>query len=95
MLDTLFLFLAIFAFGLFLAQFIIGVKLSTEGVRLTNLNKELNLIISENQEIQEKLVETSSLSAVAKKALEEGFIRAQIIYLTPVEDHALIPSTTQ
>lgn len=73
------------------AQFIIGIKLSTSGQDLTNLEESWLQIVKENQKLRENVALHASLSQINANAQNLGLREPQsVIYLTPVQDQTFV-----
>ena len=60
-----------------IAQTILSNMLSTSGVPMSKINKELQAYKTENTQIREKLFLRSSLINIASKAAELGFVESK------------------
>lgn len=92
-LDNILAFLLIFVVGMILAQFVVGIKLSTVGANLTLLEKEWATLTQENQKLTEELALNTSLKKIASVAERSGLQRPQeILYLTTSHSQAHVSS---
>lgn len=92
-LDNILTSLLIFVVGMTLAQFVVGIKLSTVGGNLTSLEKEWVSLTQENQKLREEIALRTSITSVASKATEFGLQEpTEVMYMTLVQDQANLPS---
>ena len=92
-LDNLFWFLLIFVAGMILAQFVVGIRLSTVGVKLTLLEKEWRELVLENQKLREEIALHTSLSQISSLSAQFGLAKpGEIIYLTSRQTQANLSS---
>lgn len=69
--------------GLAVVQVVVSNKLSTAGIELENLQSKVDAYRKENINLDEKVLEASSLQNLSKKARAIGFVQAKSqIYLT-------------
>lgn len=68
---------------LLILQVVVANRLTTAGLTLTNLEKQRQDLNRENELLERKIATFSSLTAVAQKAAEEGFVKAQTVYFVP------------
>lgn len=68
-------FLTFVIFTLTIVQIVVSNSLSTSGISLANVNREINQYKKENTFLRERLLEASSLTNIEKKALTMGFGR--------------------
>ena len=71
------LFITVTIILLSIAQTILSNMLSTSGVPMSKINKELQAYKTENTQIREKLFLRSSLINIASKAAELGFVESK------------------
>ena len=64
-------------------QLIISNRLATAGEKLTQINKEIKALEEENERLKKEIAISSSLTTIAKKADEMGFLKVEnFLYLT-------------
>ena len=69
--------------GLSVTQVIVANSIATHGTELADLQKQINAYKKENFVIKEKILKKSSLTEIASKAGEMGFVRsAKNVYLS-------------
>lgn len=68
---------------LLLLQVMAANRLTTAGLKLTDLEKQKESLSEENDYLERKIATFSSLTRIAQKAAEDGFAKAQTLYLTP------------
>lgn len=94
--DSVLWFLVLFVGAIVVAQFVVGIKLSTVGSELSSLDRQWATLVSDNQKIREEIALGTSLSQVASKARELGIGEPQsVLYLTPGQNQALSPSDSR
>lgn len=78
-------FLVVFVFiSLFFSQFIVAGALSTSGGEIAQLTSQLEVLQTENQLLENRLAERSSLAAIRKQAEEQlGMTVAEFEFLAP------------
>lgn len=60
-----------------IVQTVLSNRLSTSGVSMSKINKEIRAYKTENTEIREKLFLRASLNNIAAQAMELGFIESK------------------
>ncbi len=75
--SVIILFITVTIILLSIAQTILSNMLSTSGVPMSKINKELQAYKTENTQIREKLFLRSSLINIASKAAELGFVESK------------------
>jgi len=68
---------------LVIGQVLIANRLTSFGLTLNKLNQEKQGLDEENKHWQQQIASSSSLTRLAEKAAENGYIKAQTLYLTP------------
>lgn len=58
-------------------QVVVSNRLSTTGLELAKMQEEMKLYKNENALLSERLLEASSLTQIASKAAELGFVEAR------------------
>jgi hypothetical protein len=86
-------FIVSFIILLSIVQAILSNTLSTSGVLMSKINKELQAYKTENAEIREKLFSQASLTNVASRASELGFAKAGSQFVLTVSDAILTTSS--
>lgn len=71
------LFIAVIILLLSIAQAISSNTLSTSGILMSKLNKDLQIYKTENAKIREKILRQTSLNNIASKASELGFTESK------------------
>jgi len=68
---------------LVIIQIVVANRLSSAGFILNSLKNEEKSLTKENELLERKIATSSSLTHIAKKAEDEGFVKAQTLYLSP------------
>ncbi len=90
--SKLSLFLLPVVFVLLMGTVFISIEASTFGDKLSRIRKQENLLSESNKNLSDKLVKSSSLTFVEKKAEELGYKRPEkIFYITEKEAVAKLP----
>lgn len=64
-------------------QIIVSNRLATAGEQLAEADKEIKILAEKNERLKKEIAVSSSLTTVAKKAEEAGFLKMEnFIYLT-------------
>ena len=64
-------------------QVIVSNQLANAGEKLTQIEKEIKTLEEENEELKREIAISSSLTTIAEKAEEMGFLRMEnFLYLT-------------
>lgn len=86
------LFLLPVALLLLIATVFISIETSSFGDKLSQVRKQENLLSEANKNLSDKLVKSSSLTFVEKKAEELGYKRPEkVFYITEKETVAKLP----
>lgn len=84
-LEVSFIFISFLTF-LFLTTILLAVASSSNGAKLVEVEQEISRLEEENRNLKQAIVSKSSLSEVAKKAEELGFVKPEeILYLAGVK----------
>lgn len=70
-------------FALLLIQVIVANRLTSDGITINRLESERGTLSEENQLLEREIATSSSLTQIAVKAEEAGFIKAQPLFLAP------------
>lgn len=68
---------------LLILQVVVANRLTTAGLTLNQLGAKEESLNEENELLEKKIASSSSLTAIAQKAEGLGFIKSQLLYLTP------------
>lgn len=73
--------LLITVFALYLIKIILTIETSTFDIEIYSLSKEVKKLEVENSNLIDSILHETSLRTIKKKALEQGFIFTDFIYL--------------
>lgn len=75
-----------------LATIFLTIEAATSGAKLANLEQKANLLARDNENLEQQLVTSSSLTDLGKKADELGFAKPQsVLYISNQEAVAKLP----
>lgn len=72
-----------------LVQVMISNQLATAGEKLTQLDREIKALEEENGSLRKEIAVSSSLTTIAEKAEEDGFLKAESFLYLVEEPFAL------